>query len=431
MSPAPDRPLAPRVGSLRLNFRIAVRFLLAKKRAMSMSLAGIVFGVAFFVVTQAQTTGFEKFFIKTIWATNGAIRVQDQIQDTVTSLVAEPSHGGADFQIPLKEGRSYIPGVQYPALVMEAVRSFSSVAGVSEVLRGRVDVTSGFRTEPGEVLGIRLADHLSVSNLQDQIRYGDLTRFGDDRSGALIGVQMAQRLQVDLGDTLLLQSAGERRRYRISAIFATGVEEFDKRRVFVHLPEARLILQEPRVASFLQVNLFDNDQADVVADQMQEALQHHVNSWRRSERSWLEVFRVFRFSAAITMSVIIIIAGLGMFNTLAIIVMERRREIAILRSMGYSRRDVIWIFLHQGAIVLVGGTVLGFALAFLLTLGIERVPIRIRGILSADRFVVEWSAWHYLWATLVAAVVVLVASYIPARRAAGIEPGDIIRGTGG
>src|SRR5690606_35346223 len=124
--------------------------------------------------------------------------------------------------------------------------------------------------------------------------------------------------------------------------------------------EARLVLAEPQISSFIQVNLYDNNLADTVADQMEETLRHNVNSWQRSEKTWLEVFRVLRFSSAITMSVIILIAGLGMFNTLAIIVMERRREIAILRSMGYTRSDIVWIFLNQGAIVLVGGTLLGF-----------------------------------------------------------------------
>ncbi len=395
-----------------------------------MSLAGIVCGVAFFIVTQAQTSGFEDLFIRTIWATNGAIRVQDQYQRTVASLTAD-GESGAGFQIPLRAGRTYQPGVQHPAEVMRAVKRFSGVAAVSEVLRGTVRVTSGFRTETAEVLGVRLADHLGVSQLGRQIRYGDLQRYAQDPSGILIGVMLAQRLQVDVGSALLVQAVGQTRRYRVGAIFETGVEEFDKRRVFLHLPQARLLLEEPRAASFLQVSLYDNHQADLVAVQMEEALQHNVNSWQRSQKTWLEVFRVLRISAGITMGVIILIAGLGMFNTLAIIVMERKREIAVLRAMGYTRRDIALIFFHQGLIVLVVGTFLGWIFAYLLTWGIESTPIRIRGILSTDHFVVNWSFYHYLLGAAVATVVVLVAAVLPARRAARLEPGEIIRGSSG
>jgi lipoprotein-releasing system permease protein len=118
-----------------------------------------------------------------------------------------------------------------------------------------------------------------------------------------------------------------------------------------------------------------------------------------------------------------------MFNTLAMIVMEKTKEIAILRSMGYTRRDISRIFLWQGAIVLILGTILGWILGAAVTYGVSQLPIRVRGIFSTDNFVVAWSIWHYVAATVTAAVVVMVASLIPARRAARLEPGDIIRGT--
>ncbi len=415
---------------MKLNLQIAWRLLLAKRRAMLMSLAGIVFGVAFFIVTQAQTSGFERFFIQSIWGTNGALRVQDKFQWNVTSLVAQ-GELGAGFEIPLQQGRTYIPGVHNPRQVMEAVREFSEVAGISEVVRGKVRVRSGFREEETEVWGVRLNDHLAVSNLGGQIRYGNLEQYGSDPQGILIGTLLAERLNVDIGDRLLVTHIGESRRYQVAAIFETGVEEFDKRRVFIHLNEARSLLNEPQVASFLQISLYDNNEAQRVAEHLEAAIDHHVRPWQESERTWLEVFRALRISSGITMSVIILVAGLGMFNTLAIIVMERRRDIAILRSMGYTRRDVVKIFINQGLIVLVAGTVLGWIVGFALTLGIESLPIRIRGIFATDHFVVSWSIWHYLAATIVATVVVMIASYMPARRAAQIEPGEIIRGTGG
>src|SRR5690606_29567360 len=137
-------------------------------------------------------------------------------------------------------------------------------------------------------------------------------------------------------------------RFRVAAIFETGVEEFDKRRVFIHLNEARSLLDEPQAASFLQVSLYDNHEAERIAAHMEQALAHDVRPWQESERTWLEVFRALRISSGITMSVIILVAGLGMFNTLAIIVMERRRDIAILRSMGYTRKDITYVFVGQG-----------------------------------------------------------------------------------
>ena len=141
------------------------------------------------------------------------------------------------------------------------------------------------------------------------------------------------------------------------------------------------------------------------------------------------MFRALRVSAALTVSTIILISGLGMFNTLAMIVIEKTKEIAILRSMGYTRRDISRIFIWLGTIVLVLGTIGGWLLGAGVTYGVSKVPIHITGIFATNSFQVSWNIWHYIVATITATVVVMTAAIIPARRAARLEPGDIIRGT--
>jgi lipoprotein-releasing system permease protein len=119
-----------------------------------------------------------------------------------------------------------------------------------------------------------------------------------------------------------------------------------------------------------------------------------------------------------------------MFNTLAMIVMEKTKEIAILRSMGFTRRDISSIFMLQGLIVLVAGVALGWGLGALSTWAVSSYPIRLRGVFSTDHLVVAWSFLdHYVGSALAATVVVVIASWLPARRAAGLEPAAIIRGT--
>ncbi|MEX0326668.1 MAG: ABC transporter permease [Puniceicoccaceae bacterium] len=416
---------------MRENILIAWRFLVAKKRAMLMSLTGIVFGVAFFVFTQAQTSGFENFFIRTILGTNGSIRVQDEFQNTITSMVVASDQGTGRFEIPLREGRSYISGIRNPNQLMEAINQFGDVEGAAPVLRGDVQISSGFRTEAGRAIGILPNEYIEVSDLEYQITYGDLRAFAEAPDGILVGKRLAERMEVMPGSFLLLSHVGETRRYEVTGIFETGIDFFDKTHVFVHLQEARRLLNQMERVSYIQVMTKNPDKAPALARQMEYALGHYVASWQEREKSWLEVFRVLRISSALSMSTIILIAGLGMFNTLAIIVMERSREIAILRSVGYSRRDILNIFLFQGIIVYVMGTLIGFIMAALLTKGVESLPIRIRGIFSTDHFVVAWSIWHYVSAAVVAGLVVVIAALIPARRAARVEPGEVIRGTGG
>src|SRR6185503_8151062 len=115
------------------NLRIAYRFLTAKKRAMLMSLSCTVLGVGLFIVTQATTSGFEEFFIKTILGTDGALRIEDKLQDTFRSFNASSD---SDFLISHREGVKFIEGVEEPKQIIAALHEFENVSGTSGVLRG-------------------------------------------------------------------------------------------------------------------------------------------------------------------------------------------------------------------------------------------------------------------------------------------------------
>lgn len=409
------------------NLRIAYRFLTAKKRAMLMSLSCIVLGVGLFIVTQATTKGFEAFFIRTILGTKGAILIEDEIQDTMRSMAA--GGYGSDFEVQQKEGRKYIQGIQEPKLVIDALKQFPNVLAVSEVLYGSVTINSSFKSESVKAYGINLDDHLRVSQLGNQIVRGDLETFRTTPSGALLGKEMAQRLMLDVGDSFSLETTGQLRRYRVAGLYETGVSDIDRSWLYLNLGEARSLLQKPTGASFLQVDLIDKERAPADADHMSEVLHHSAKSWQEREKSWLQAFGALGYSSAITVSVFTLIAGLAMFNTLAMIVMEKTKEIAILRSMGYTREDITQIFLWQAVIVLGIGCLLGMAFGALVTYGVSKIPISITGIFKTETFVVAWSGWHYVAAVGTAIVMVMLASLVPARRAAKLEPGDVIRGT--
>jgi lipoprotein-releasing system permease protein len=409
------------------NFRIALRFLTAKKRAMLMSLSCIVLGVGLFIVTQATTTGFQAFFIKTILGTDGAIRIQDKLQATMHSIDA----GGynSPIEIRQKQGKKYVEGIEYPKLLKQGLYSFNNVSGVSEVLRGTVTIRSSFRDQTGQAYGINLDDHLRVSDLRSQIVEGSLNDFRVQQGGALVGRVIADRLQLEVGETFELVNNGDIHHYRVSAIYQTGVDDIDSVRVYLNMEEARALFKKPTGATYLQVSLFDKDRAREDAAAMTNALQHSAAAWQDREKSWLGVFRALRIATGITVSVFSLIAGLAMFNTLAMIVMEKTKDIAILRSMGYTREDITRIFLWQAAIVLAIGTVIGCLLGAATTYAVSEFPLPITGIFTSHKFLVEWSRWHYIQAVSAAVFMVMVASLIPSRRAARLEPGDIIRGT--
>jgi lipoprotein-releasing system permease protein len=409
------------------NFRIALRFLTAKKRAMVMSLSCIILGVGLFIVTQAATSGFQEFFIKTILGTNGAILIEDKVQQTLRSLESGSYNSG--YEVRQKEGQKYIEGIEYPDLLSDGVKTFHNVSGVSAVLRNTVTIRSSFRDQSGQAYGINLDDHLKVSDLQSQIVEGSLNDFRVQQGGALVGRVIADKLQLETGETFEIEYHNEIHHFRVSAIYQTGVNDIDSVRIYVKMDDARALFKKPTGATYLQVSLIDRDRAREDAAEMTNSLQYRADAWQDREKSWLGVFKAFSVATAITVSVFTLIAGLAMFNTLAMMVLEKTKEIAILRSMGYTREDITRIFLWQATIVLAIGTVAGCLTGAIITYIVSQYPLPITGIFTSHKFLVQWSLKHYLEAVATAVIMVMAASLIPSRRAARLEPGDIIRGT--
>src|ERR1041384_3318260 len=134
-------------------------------------------------------------------------------------------------------------------------------------------------------------------------------------------------------------------------------------------------------------------------------------------------------SVGITVSLIILLAGFWIFYVLNVWGLRELKEIALLRSMGDRRRDISAIFLWQGALIAAAGSLLGCLLGALMTWGVSHIPIRLRGLLYTNYFLVTWDWRHYVLATLLAILAVFIASYVPARRAAELPPVVTIRGS--
>lgn len=412
-----------------LCFELAWRFVIARKRPMILSLSGIVFGVAFFVVTQAQTSGFEKFFIRTILGTNGAIRISDHFQDTLGTVQKVNNQGKTQFVFHSREDALYREGVKQPDLIRDALRDYPEILGVSEILEGNGVLHTGSRKKSVEINGIRWLDHLQSSGLGGQLIHGSMDEFASDQMGVLLGSRVFTRLNIKMGERIRLVGGTGTLHLRVCGVFETGVSQIDKNRIYLHMGTARSFLGQSSGGAVFQLALKNPKLAPDLAVQLQTVLHHRVVSWQEREKVWLDVFKALRVSSAITVSCILLLSGLGIFNVFAILVIEKTRDIAILRSIGFSTSDVSAIFLWQGAIVLFAGVAIGSLFACAGTYLISVIPLRIRGIFSTDSFVVNWDISHYLWATSIALVFVSVATWIPARRASKIEPAKIVRET--
>jgi lipoprotein-releasing system permease protein len=404
---------------------IALRFLTHRKRALLLSLSGVVFGVGIFICTQAQTQGFARHFIDSTIGSNGALVIRSRFRPRYESLAVRSKNPNPNTAL-----RLYFEGITNANEIMRVSRRFSNVVSCSPVLRGTLSARAGFQNSTVELFGIDPALHAQTTDLLRQLINGSYDDFRNNTSSLILGSRLAADLGVGTGDAVqLLSPGGEYWRFTVAAIARAGVGSIDSTRVYSHARVAQALLQRPFGASAIIYKLRNPDRAPELANHFESLFQHTASSWQEREQSTLQLFMTLRVSAAVTVSLIILLAGFGIFNVLTMSVLSKVKEIAILRSMGYRRIDISSIFLWQGALIATAGSVLGCLLGAVLTWGIGRIPIRLRGLLYADHFLVTWDWRHYFWATLLAIIAVFIASYVPARRAAQLAPVVTLRGS--
>jgi len=403
---------------------IALRFLTHRKRALLLSLSGVVFGVAIFICTQAQTQGFSRYFIESNIGSNGALVVRSRFRPRYEPLMVAAKNKASTGR------RVYFEGITNPNEIMRVSRQFPDVISCSPVLRGNVSARAGFENATVDLYGIDPALHARTTDILRQLIDGSFDDFRNNTSAIIIGSRLAELLQTSVGDTVqLLAPNGEYWRFNVAAIARAGIGSIDSTRIYSHAKVAQALLQQPSGASMIIYKLRDRNRAPALAGRFETLFQHNAVSWQEREESTLQLFLTLRMSVAITTSLIILLAGFGIFNVLTMSVLAKIKEIAILRSIGYRRIDISWIFLWQGALIAAAGSLLGCLLGALMTWGISHIPIRLRGLLYTNHFVVTWEWQHYVFATFLALLAVFIASYVPARRAAELPPVVTIRGS--
>ncbi|HEX8279883.1 MAG TPA: ABC transporter permease, partial [Chthoniobacterales bacterium] len=336
---------------------IALRFLGHRKRAFVLSLCGVVFGVAIFICTQAQTQGFAKQFIDSTLGSSGALVLRSRFQPLGAGLPVPPKK--TDLHRRATQ-RRYIEGITNAREIMRVSRQFSNIAACSPVLRGTLSARSGFENATIDLFGIDAALHLQTTDLKKQLVAGDFETFRNDASSVIIGSRLAQELTLSVGDSVqLLSPGGDYWRFTVAAIARSGVGAVDSSRVYGHAKIAQTLLRKPFAASMIIYKLRDPERAPALADQFETLFQHDAQSWQEREAGNLQLFSTLRISAAVTVSLIILLAGFGIFNVLTMSVLSKVKEIAILRSMGYRRSDISAIFLWQGAMIAAAGSFIG------------------------------------------------------------------------
>lgn len=410
-----------------LNLSIALTHLLARKRQTAVSLSGIVLGVAFFLAVAALMRGSEMDLIERLIDTSPHITVSDEYRSADLQPVR------MRFPMAAVELRSVKPqtevrGIRGWQQKMSFVQALEDLQ-VAPVLTGSVVLTFAGRTQSAALSGIVPERMKEVSTIEDDIVAGSLDALEANPSGIAIGQALAERFDLEMGDNLNVSTSdGAVRAMKIVGIFRTGNASYDESQTFTLLKRAQLLLNRPNRVNRLIIQLEDPYRAREVAGVIEQGIGYKALSWLEANEDLMSVLTVRNTIMYSVVAAILVVASFGIYNTISTIVMEKTRDIAIMKSMGFHGRDIRRIFVVEGMVLGAIGTAFGIVFGLGLMWLLAQVEITIPEMDEVQNLPIYYGLDQFLVGAAFALLSSMGASYLPARKGARVQPVDILRG---
>lgn len=407
--------------------KIALRHLIARKRQSLVSLSGIIIGVGFFLAISSLMQGSQNDFIKRLIENSPHITISDEFRNSKQQAVFKTyTEGAIELRSvkPLEETR----GIRGYKTILKDLNAIDGIKA-SAVQSGQAIVGFAGRNENITLNGMRAEDIRDVTTIDDYMVQGTLEDLISNRNGIVLGEALLKKLSINYGDNItLVSSSGEVRTFKIVATFRTGRNSYDERQGYVDLKRAQVFFDRANKANTIIVKMDAPENAHEIAKEIENRISYKSVSWQEASEDIMSTLAIRNTIMYAVVSAVLVVAAFGIYNIISTVVIEKHRDIAILKSMGFRGSDIQKIFLFQGAILGVSGIALGLPLGCLIMLGLMQIRMKPPGSSEVVSMPIDWSAPQFIIASAFAFFAALLAAYLPARKASKVLPVDILRG---
>lgn len=410
---------------IRLLIDLAVTHVAGRGRQTVVSVAGVALGVGFSIAMAALMQGSQDDLIDTL--------IEEYPHVTVSVETKKPPRQPAEGVYEAVDYSGLRPREDRRGILSpQAVRAYldTIVPGRLSISYGMTAVTRYGGTDVGiELFGVIPEEYVGVSTIADQMTAGSFRDLDASSTGIVMGDGVAENLGATMGSLVTVTSSlGVSRGFKVVGIFNTGVSAQDDRIAFVTLRSAQTLAGQPGAVTGIRIGLDDPYEADALARRIEAATGLDAQSWEEANASFMEAIVVRNTIMYTVVGAILLVAGFGIYNIVSTITHEKARDIAILKSLGFRAADMRRLFLIEGLAMGLAGSVFGWGIGYGLTQLLGSIRFEIKAEVELTHLPVVIDPMHYLIAAGFAVASAAVAGYLPARKAASLNPVDIIRG---
>lgn len=398
---------------------VALRFLREGRIQTLLILSGIGVGVGVIVFLSALISGLQASLIERTLGTQAhvVVRPPEDVVRAVTRPSAERAVA-ARLEQPAQRLRSIVAWPQ----TLEFLRTLPGVRAAAPTAEGPAVAQRGLATRSISLRGVEPASFRRIIDMAPRMTDGE---FRVDAAHAVLGVELAADLGLKRGDKLRIEAPGARSEvFVVAGLFDVGNKDLNERWVFVSLRSAQTLLDLSGGVSTIELKVDEIFSADRVASAVASRTGLEAESWMERNRQLLVGLRSQSASSWMIQLFVVIAVALGIASVLVVSVVQKSREIGILKAMGTRTAQVVRVFLVQGAVLGMAGSALGILLGSGLALFFARLATNPDG---SPTFPVALTPSLFLGAAAVATLTGLVSAVAPAERAASLDPADVIR----
>jgi lipoprotein-releasing system permease protein len=411
----------------KVNSQIASVHLTSKIWQTVVAMLGVTFGVSMYIFMNTFMNGVNSTQDDLAFSNLPHIRINNETDQNTYNPAIAMFGGNSLVNIRNRKSIQSENNIRNTAQVMSVLKHQKDISEMTPQLNVSVFFRSGAKKINGTVSGVEADTQDRMFGSAAKVIEGKWSELNYQKPSVILGFVLAQNLGVKVNDNVnILTSDGVSKNYTVAGLIETSVKDVDKSKAYMNIGTTRQLLgKNSDYSSDIMVNLVNRNETSRVKAALQPSLKYNIETWQDANQQLLAASQMRSIIAFAVSFTILLVAGFGIYNIMNMTINEKIREIAILKAMGFSGKDILSIFLMQASIIGLLGAVSGLILGVVLSTLINLVPFKIAGLTTLP---IMYKTQDFVLAVLFGMLTTLLAGYLPARKASKIDPVAIIRG---
>lgn len=414
----------------KLALEIAVTHLVTRKKQSMVAMLGVLFGISMFLVMISFMTGVNQFLEDMAMDNTPHIHIYNPVEVKHTTIIGKAGNKNdwnvVSHQRP-KNDLAKIKNAQYIAAQLEKL---PQIVGVAPQVSSQVFFNNGPVQIPGNISGIDVKKQQQLFSLDKKMDAGSLDDLLKGSDVIIMGKGLATKVSVNIGDRVSVTTPeGYNLVLKVAGIFSYGISTLDDSKSYATLATVQKILQrDPAYITDLNIKLNDMQSAKAFTASLKKSLPDvYFEDWEEANASILAGEKIRSIMTAVVSFTLLLVAGFGIYNIMNMNIINKMKDIAILKAMGFQGKDITAIFLFQSLIIGILGGLLGLLVGFFFSYLLSITPFPEGTFFRMSTFPVSFSPLHYTLGVLFGFLTTLFAGYFPSKKAAKVDPVKIIR----